>query len=144
MLKWSKPQPSGDLLQELGSVAPDICDNSTIIDLIASPQPLIPENVTKFGKGRENIADGLEISWKKNSRALAEHTGPPTTPEEIEREIDSRKHRWKRLSELRKNANLIGDSETANNLKQQMDEQRKEIKKLEEMSGSTKRSKFTL
>jgi len=70
------------------------------------------------------------------ARALAEEKKDgPKTPEECEQELDSRKHRSKRLNELRKNAISIGDSETARGLKNQIDEEKKQIKKLEETLG---------
>mmetsp|Transcript_10933 Transcript_10933/g.13491 ORF Transcript_10933/g.13491 Transcript_10933/m.13491 type:complete len:408 (-) Transcript_10933:37-1260(-) len=137
-LDWKKPAPSEELLKEMGGAVPSPVTHKKekIIDLVANPQPLIPDSVAKFGTGVDSIADGLEVRWRKNTRALAEEKKDgPKTPEECEQELDSRKHRSKRLNELRKNAISIGDSETARGLKNQIDEEKKQIKKLEETLG---------
>lgn len=159
-LQWSKPAPTGDLAKELGATVVSIAPGKKkdkIIDLIANPQPLIPENVAKFEQGNNAIQDGTTFSWKKNSlyffiyafkflfivlfiaRTLADLENemvPKTqTPEELNEILDGKKHRIKHLEQKRKEATAAGDNATARGLKQKIDEEKKAIKQIEDTLG---------
>ena len=61
--------------------------------------------------------------------------GLPRTRTQQEEELQARRRRCKQLGELRKNAIAIGDSETASSLKEQAEEQRRHIHRLEGILG---------
>ena len=59
---WTPPSPRRKTTQPLSKKKEE-----KTIDLIAHPQPLIPEDVVRFGTGSEAIADGISVKWKRNS-----------------------------------------------------------------------------
>lgn len=70
------------------------------------------------------------------ARSIADLENEKTnTQEELQEKLESRKHRCKRLEQKRKNAVAAGDNNLARNLKQEIEEEKKGIKQLEETIG---------
>lgn len=133
-VKWKRPEPPKEVMDLLGGPEPDAPKKpkkaSTVIDLIAEGDNIqkldrsatiqLGASSSLFDMGDDRIADGIAISWSKNSKTLTDDGFKEKSRVELKQELTDKLERLKRLEDMLKGAQKNGDPQVHTQLRQQI------------------------